>query len=122
MVKQQISKLSKNDIYEKEFKSSMRGYNQDEVDQFLDEIIKDYEAFENQIQKLETELANTKNRPQNLKKMCESSLFSQHSPRKGTRIMIFSEDCRISRSMFSAANSMINPLAGHDRNIYGWCK
>ncbi|WP_407690226.1 cell division regulator GpsB [Salisediminibacterium beveridgei] len=34
----------------------MRGYNQDEVDQFLDEIIKDYEAFESHIQSLESEL------------------------------------------------------------------
>lgn len=62
MVKQQISKLSKNEIYEKEFKSSMRGYNQDEVDQFLDEIIKDYEAFESQIQKLESELETARDK------------------------------------------------------------
>ncbi|WP_147802240.1 cell division regulator GpsB [Alkalicoccus halolimnae] len=61
---ERISKLTKNDIYEREFKASMRGYNQDEVDQFLDEIIKDYEAFENQIQKLEKQIEDLKeNRP-----------------------------------------------------------
>ncbi|MFC4735727.1 cell division regulator GpsB [Bacillus daqingensis] len=54
------NKLTKNDIYEKEFKTSMRGYNQDEVDQFLDEIIKDYEAFETHIQQLEKDLEEAK--------------------------------------------------------------
>ncbi|MCR6110926.1 cell division regulator GpsB [Bacillus sp. A301a_S52] len=53
--KKQVSRLTKNEIYEKDFKTSMRGYNQDEVDQFLDDIIKDYEAFENRIQSLEQE-------------------------------------------------------------------
>jgi DivIVA domain-containing protein len=51
----QVSKLTKNEIYEKDFKTSMRGYNQDEVDQFLDDIIKDYEAFETRIQELQQE-------------------------------------------------------------------
>ncbi|MCR6096242.1 cell division regulator GpsB [Salipaludibacillus agaradhaerens] len=55
MDKKQVSRLTKNEIYEKDFKTSMRGYNQDEVDQFLDDIIKDYESFENRIQTLEQE-------------------------------------------------------------------
>lgn len=33
------------DIANKEFKTSLRGYNQDEVDEFLDEVMKDYEAL-----------------------------------------------------------------------------
>ena len=37
-------KLTAKDILEKEFKTGMRGYQQ-EVDKFLDMIIKDYEAF-----------------------------------------------------------------------------
>lgn len=32
-------------IHEKQFKHKMRGYDPDEVDAFLDEIIKDYERF-----------------------------------------------------------------------------
>lgn len=32
------------DIANKEFKNSIRGYNQDEVDEFLDEVMRDYEA------------------------------------------------------------------------------
>lgn len=33
------------DIANKEFKTSIRGYNQDEVDEFLDEVMRDYEAL-----------------------------------------------------------------------------
>ncbi|MDO7905701.1 DivIVA domain-containing protein [Paenibacillus sp. JX-17] len=32
-------------IHEKQFKNKMRGYDPDEVDAYLDEIIKDYERF-----------------------------------------------------------------------------
>lgn len=32
-------------IHEKEFSSKLRGYDQQEVDTFLDEVIKDYERF-----------------------------------------------------------------------------
>ena len=47
--------LSGNDIYEKAFKTTMRGYNQDEVDEFLDTIIQDYDAFNQEIKRLEQE-------------------------------------------------------------------
>ncbi|KAB7709236.1 cell division regulator GpsB [Bacillus aerolatus] len=48
-------KLTGKDILEKEFKTSMRGYNPDEVDQFLDLIIKDYEVFHQAIEELQQE-------------------------------------------------------------------
>lgn len=49
------AQLSGQAILEKEFKTGMRGYNQDEVDEFLDIIIKDYEVFQQQIEKLTLE-------------------------------------------------------------------
>ena len=36
---------SPKDIFEQEFKTSMRGYDKKEVDEFLDDIIKDYEVI-----------------------------------------------------------------------------
>lgn len=33
------------DIHNKEFKKSFRGYNEEEVDQFLDHVVKDYEML-----------------------------------------------------------------------------
>jgi DivIVA domain-containing protein len=49
------TKLKSKDILEKEFKSGLRGYNQDDVDQFLDDIIQDYEMFEQTVAALKVE-------------------------------------------------------------------
>lgn len=46
---------SPRDIFEQEFKHSMRGYDKKEVDEFLDNIIKDYETYMAQIQELRAE-------------------------------------------------------------------
>ncbi|MES0857880.1 cell division regulator GpsB, partial [Geobacillus sp. G4] len=62
--------LTPKDILEKEFKTSMRGYNQEEVDKFLDIIIKDYENFNKEIetlvfenQKLKKQLEEARRQP-----------------------------------------------------------
>ena len=47
--------LSSRDILEKEFKIDTRGYRPQEVDKFLDIIIKDYEEMNSIIQDLEKE-------------------------------------------------------------------
>lgn len=47
--------LTSKEILEKDFKSGFRGYDQDEVDQFLDLIIKDYEQFQKEIDRLSDE-------------------------------------------------------------------
>ncbi len=53
-------KLTADYILEKEFKKSMKGYNVDEVDQFLDLIREDYDAFATKIAALEEENARLK--------------------------------------------------------------
>lgn len=47
--------LTPQDILEKEFKIDTRGYRLKEVDQFLDEVIGDYEQFIGIIKKLQLE-------------------------------------------------------------------
>lgn len=47
--------LSGKEILEKDFKTAMRGYNQVEVDEFLDKIIQDYETFQQEIDRLKKE-------------------------------------------------------------------
>ncbi|WAA11089.1 cell division regulator GpsB [Fervidibacillus albus] len=47
--------LTAKEIVEKEFKTSMRGYNQEEVDAFLDRIIRDYEVFTQELESLKME-------------------------------------------------------------------
>lgn len=48
-------KLTAKDILEKEFKTAMRGYKPEDVDKFLDYIIKDYETFHQEIEELQQE-------------------------------------------------------------------
>lgn len=51
----QVGQLTSQDILDKEFKTGLRGYQAEDVDKFLDEIIKDYEAFNKEIKKLREE-------------------------------------------------------------------
>lgn len=47
--------LSGKDIFEKDFKTTMRGYSQKEVDEFLDIIIQDYDALNQEVNRLQQE-------------------------------------------------------------------
>ncbi|WP_071847233.1 cell division regulator GpsB [Alkalibacterium sp. 20] len=47
--------LTQKEILEKDFKTKMRGYDPTEVDEFLDVVIKDYDAFQKEIEQLKTE-------------------------------------------------------------------
>nr|WP_106778782.1 cell division regulator GpsB [Lysinibacillus timonensis] len=48
-------KLNSKIILEKEFKKAMKGYSVDQVDQFLDQIMEDYDAFEKTVNELRAE-------------------------------------------------------------------
>ena len=45
------------DIHNKEFKRSFRGYDEDEIDDFLDQVVNDYEKLFRENEKLKEELA-----------------------------------------------------------------
>ena len=53
--------LTENDIYKKDFKFDARGYRPQEVDQFLDIIIRDYKVSENYEKKLLNEIKALEN-------------------------------------------------------------
>ncbi|MCC3380004.1 DivIVA domain-containing protein [Paenibacillus farraposensis] len=50
--------LSPLDIHNKEFARRLRGYDEDQVNEFLDQVIKDYEAVIRENKELSTELLN----------------------------------------------------------------
>jgi cell division initiation protein len=50
------------DIHNKEFSRSFRGYNEDEVNEFLDHVIKDYETLIREKKNLEEQVAQLKER------------------------------------------------------------
>ncbi|MEQ2528627.1 cell division regulator GpsB [Robertmurraya yapensis] len=53
-------RLTAKDILEKEFKTAVRGYKPEDVDKFLDIIIKDYETMQVEIEELQQENARLK--------------------------------------------------------------
>ena len=70
-------KLTAKDILEKEFKTGMRGYQQEEVDKLLDLIIKDYEAFHKKVEQLKQQNERLK---QKLEKQKQKALSVQVQP------------------------------------------
>ena len=52
--------LTPMDIHNKEFKRSFRGYNEDEIDDFLDKVVNDYEKLFRENDRLKEELARAK--------------------------------------------------------------
>lgn len=53
-------KFTTKDIFEQDFKIGFRGYDQDEVNDFLDDIMKDYDSYEAIIKELKGEIARLK--------------------------------------------------------------
>lgn len=49
------TELTAEAIYKQEFKTALRGYSQEEVDQFLDVVIRDYEKMVKEIERLRQE-------------------------------------------------------------------
>ncbi|MCC5889253.1 MAG: cell division regulator GpsB [Alkalibacterium sp.] len=47
--------LTQKEILEKDFKTKVRGYDPTEVDEFLDVVIRDYESFQAEIDKMKSE-------------------------------------------------------------------
>jgi len=55
MAEQSLTALSTSDILEKEFRTELRGYSTNEVDDFLDEIIGDYVKLYKEVERLTSE-------------------------------------------------------------------
>ena len=52
--------LTPMDIHNKDFKRSFRGYNEEEIDDFLDKVVNDYEKLFRENDRLKEELARAK--------------------------------------------------------------
>lgn len=71
--------LSGKDILEKDFKTAMRGYNQEEVDEFLDTIIQDYDLFTQEIERLQQENEQLQKEIDRLKKTSTEQVTRRRS-------------------------------------------
>ncbi|WP_232319556.1 cell division regulator GpsB [Sporosarcina ureae] len=87
-------KLDTKTILEKEFKQAIRGYKQEEVDWFLDDVIQDYETFKKEIARLQEE--NTR-----LKSEVNSSQRRSQTPApQTTNIDIIQRIANLEREVF----------------------
>lgn len=64
--------LSPLDIYNKEFKHGFRGYQEDEVNEFLDEVVRDYEAVLRENDELKEQLSGVGERIEQYRKLEET--------------------------------------------------
>ncbi len=106
------------DILQKEFKQKMRGYDPNDVDSFLDNIIKDYETFNKQLQELSDENERLKVQVDELNKQLAVA-GSQQMPTAGTGMPTASRTAA-SQSMSSATNmDILKRLSNLERRVFG---
>ncbi|AEB73336.1 cell division regulator GpsB [Lentilactobacillus buchneri] len=104
------------DILQKEFKQKMRGYDPNDVDGFLDDIIKDYETFNKELQSLSDENERLKVQVDELNKQIAVS-GSQPMPSAGGTAPTRSVP---SQPMSSATNMDILKRLSHlERRVFG---
>ena len=60
------------DIHDKEFKKALRGYDETEVDQFLDEVVRDYETMYRELSTLRDKVLSYEERIEQFQSMEES--------------------------------------------------
>ena len=77
--------LTMQDILEKEFKIDARGYRMQEVDQFLDIIIRDYNEYNNMIKKLSDDNSRLVNENASLKQEVRSLKSSIETVKGGEK-------------------------------------
>ncbi len=103
-------KLTPQDILKKDFKIDTRGYRLKEVDQFLDDIISDYECFLNIIDSLEKEKADLLREIMNLKQELRNSKLnmevasSGHSTSETTNIDIIRRLSQLEKAVYDLKN------------------
>lgn len=75
------------DIFDQDFKREVRGYNKDEVNEFLDDVIKDYETYAALVKELREE--NARLREELAQKAQETPQTPQTSPIASTATQEF---------------------------------
>ncbi len=87
-------KFTTKDIFEQDFKIGFRGYDQDEVNDFLDDIMKDYDAYEAIIKELKGEIARLKaqaaNSPKQLFLLKNRTMYCVQNVHLQRQTLIFS--------------------------------
>ena len=101
-------KLTPMDINNKEFKRGLRGYNPEEVDEFLDDVIKDYGVYIALVKELQEENAK-------LKAKASSAPTSRPTYASAT-----SEPSRANANVASASNyDILKRISRLEKEVFG---
>ncbi|WEV42798.1 DivIVA domain-containing protein [Lactobacillus sp. ESL0684] len=115
--------LSTQDILKKQFKTKVKGIDPDEVDAFLDQIIADYDTFEQiiedlygQIGKLQGELMTDQRKTQDLQQKNQDQ-SSRQRLNQSEDVRTYIPTSRNSSSNFASANSKQEPQTERSTNM-----
>lgn len=101
--------LTEKDIIEKDFKTGLNGYKKEEVDEFLDIIIKDYEVFRMEVERLTLE--NTR-----LKKQLSDTKAADVSQELKSRVTVNPSSSQIG----SATNyDILKRISNLEKAVFG---
>lgn len=117
-------KLSAQDILKKQFRSKVKGYDPDEVDAYLDQVISDYETFQQivedlygQIGTLQRQLMDEKQKEN--KSSAEEETVKTYTPthRRTSSVTSFAEDDN-SQGEISTNMAIIQRISTLERKVY----
>lgn len=111
---------SQNDILQQEFKTKMRGYDPAEVDEYLDNIIKDYETYNKEILALQEENERLQAKVNQLSKSQQvASRISSEQPKSAavTNFDILKRLSNLEREVFGKKLDQDTP-AGYGSSSY----
>lgn len=99
-------KFTTKDIYEQDFKIGFRGYDPDEVNDFLDNIMKDYDAYESIIKELKAEIARLK-------------AHATHAPKPAVQAVEETETLRTERPSSVTNFDILRRLNRLEKEVFG---
>ncbi|WP_373780449.1 cell division regulator GpsB [Weissella soli] len=97
---------TRDEIFNKDFKNGMRGYDRADVDSFLDEIMSDYMAYDSNIQELQNKIKVLQDQVDEYKKQLSStSVASAKSaaPMTNTNMDILKRLSNLERRVFGTS-------------------
>lgn len=101
-------KLTKETIFDKEFHVDFKGYNAIEVDEFLDDVIQDYEFFQSIIEQQQELLDNYEEtlaqQRRSLLELESKNRVSQEFPSQFSHVDILKRISRLEQAVFEGNN------------------
>lgn len=119
-------KLSAQDILKKQFRSKVKGYDPDEVDAYLDQVISDYETFQQivedlygQIGTLQRQLMDEKQKENKQSESSEEETVKTYTPthRRAASANNFAEEDD-SQGEISTNMAIIQRISTLERKVY----